>query len=737
MTSSLRYGAILVAVTFLAVAWSNTPLAATYVAAADRHEPLPGARESCNRTATLWGRMTESSGRARSIRFELYADVNAPNDCAVNARPKYAFDSRKTYRTADDGSFTVRGLPSDWRGWIKIVDFGVDIVGARLMGRPTTFPTVFLPVTVAASGIEITLRRHPILRAEPRPASPEDPANGWSLVLRTIYGGEQTINRGGSAIGRPFQFSLGPIPFDSISLDFYSFRAKVSGERAARHFEIDGPHVGDIDLGTVDLLPARRIGLRIVDSKGRAVPTAAVSRPEPLDSIGAPRVIAVDGKGRCSFFARGGECTAFVEAEGFRRRAVLIPEQNPESIDVPLEETTLLTVKVVTSDGSIPSFINVRLRAVDDGEPLSEKVEQVRDSRDDVSMWEEEGFISKVSKSGVIPFCGLPAHRPLVLEVVEPWGLPLVSAPITLIERERREVVFRLEMPEKTVTGIVRDESGAPIEHAVVTLNGKESDHPTDARGGFEIVGTFIRHGRLEVERSGYIPIVVDGFVFPDDGSKVEITLERGRPLTVHVVDGDGRPYRPAWYLLDDASPVTVEAPADSGRIRYPPPLRRYGRPSDSDPVPETYEFRGLPEGEVVIRWRDALGRVSELRHDVKEPVVTVKCPRHGALKVGIGPPLSMAHEYRVALRPIDSAVATIFRSSLRERVFFSRDWDWLGEVCVFEALVAGTYEAALERRDEIPNGKQTISSWREVSKRSIVRIEAGEEKLVVLENFD
>lgn len=705
------------------------------LAALEDTSPIARAAfKSSRQDAVLKGKIVDGSGTGRSITFHLRQIVEPLQQQGSTAGAISDPLFGRTVVTSEDGSFEVHGLPKGWRGWIVAPSFG-EFTSASWTGMSVKFPTPILPLSLPTADIRMTFRTFPMIRGRVASASGiGDERFGFELRAGTATGGTLSINNGGFGGDTGFQWSLGPIPLVSVSIIIWSRETRGR----AKYFHFEGPIERDLDLGDVVLLPARKVSVSVVDSSGKAIPEAVITHSGTVvmsfDDQPHKERRHTDPK---SFEIRGGQCTITIQAEGYQRRTLVVPESAPDTIVVPLQRCTLLTARVTTSDGSAPSCIKVRVRAVDGKNALSAAIDQVPIS-DEYVTCVEEGFLTKFSDKGIIRFCGLPAQRPLSLEVYESDGVRLSTMPVTLNEGEWRDVVCRIDAAERRITGVVRDRQGAPIDEAEVEFNGMTARN--GRHGRFEIAGVFVRVGTLKVVRPGYLTLVREGFTFPVDGPDVEIVLDRGKPLMVHVVDTDGKSFVLGRNVDWEPPVVWVEVPSRNGEI-FRPRSRYYYRKPPSDlpalPPPGSYIFDGLPEGPIVIKWFDAARHVHERSHDTRDPEVSVQVPLHGALRVAIGVALSDAHEYRVKVRMQGAAEACVQVSNIVEGFLSSSSRIWDDQDCDAAQLIPGAYEVLLERRDRFETDAGAIERWTPISKPAEVRVNAGARAHLLLERLD
>jgi len=164
-----------------------------------------------------------------------------------------------------------------------------------------------------------------------------------------------------------------------------------------------------------------------------------------------------------------------------------------------------------------------------------------------------------------------------------------------------------------SISGIVTDESGNPIENAWVWANmyddGYGNGSPTLADGTYQIKGLPTGDYRVEVEVEGYVREFYDDVLFWDDATPVSVTelndteninfaLSVAGSITGTVTDESGNPISDIWWDI------------------YNVDLDRWGFGFMRSELDGTYKIDGLPSGNYKV-WAGAEGLVGEWYNDV------------------------------------------------------------------------------------------------------------------------
>lgn len=221
------------------------------------------------------------------------------------------------------------------------------------------------------------------------------------------------------------------------------------------------------------------------------------------------------------------------------------------------------------------------------------------------------------------PEGGQTDHRPAPARAA---GTPAPTTSPTLAARPRTDAPASpppspATSPETVVTGIVVDETGAPVKGAVVFTAGwrggtvieKEEEiesvraEPTDEEGRFRLRLAGLRAGTIGVRARapGFVVASPGNLGYPlqiDVRQEARITLHRGVALHIRVTDAaDGRPiagarvaaYAGAGYLLHTWPPVDADVTSAEGAADLVAP---------GGDVRVVAEAAGRAQGEVLVR---------------------------------------------------------------------------------------------------------------------------------------
>ncbi len=241
----------------------------------------------------------------------------------------------------------------------------------------------------------------------------------------------------------------------------------------------------------------------------------------------------------------------------------------------------------------------------------------------------------------------------------------------------RAELTVRSSSRAFYVTGVVRDERLAPVARAEVELRARAADGTwlshrdhrvaiasarTDDAGAFRIGPLHTPlPGRLSVKAAGFAPctreLAAGQLAEPQD-----LALQRGRQVTVQVVDDAGEPV-----------PLGVAV--------------RGVECENQRAGPSTTRFDDLPPGEV--EFTAIVGRTEfRLVHDTDTPTATLRVPRPGRLVVQPAngwPTIAEDQYFQAVVQPIDPPGETI------------RVWRPDRDGAPPELLLPGRYRVSLE----------------------------------------
>jgi len=482
--------------------------------------------------------------------------------------------SREQYARSDaDGQFEVKGLP------LETVDLHVehsDYADARLRVTPTS--------SDEAKEQDVRLKAGASLVGHVRDADGAGVAGEQINLAQGFFDARSTFTDGD-----------GGYRFDALAPASYNVSTGPF-EQGARGLMKRDVEVGDDGVVTIDFeIPAA--GGRVtgtVTQGGVPVPRAKVTL---TDARGPEQATGVRADETGHFAAEGlqfgrVQITATTEGgmRGHRRITITEGAATPDvTVDI---GTSTVRARIVDTTGEPAAGCWINLEAADD---QSEGFGRVKDN-------------GNSDAQGVYRSEGVQPGR-YVLRVNRVEFAQYRSPPFTLAANESKDLGDVRMVAGALLKGVVRDDAGAPIEKATVSLRDLEgvplqlfSMATTGSDGRYAMNG--IEPGRFVVHFAarGHAPDEKTVEIAAAGGT-ASATLTRGASIDVRVVDQDGRPVANARIRLFDAK----------GRA-----------------VTRTISLANLDSGR---RYTDASGRTSLA--DLAAGAYVVKCEKAGYVAVG------------------------------------------------------------------------------------------------------
>ena len=215
----------------------------------------------------------------------------------------------------------------------------------------------------------------------------------------------------------------------------------------------------------------------------------------------------------------------------------------------------------------------------------------------------------RTDEQGNYRFKSLPTHKKLLTRLSKDGFEEPSSSVILQVEPggEQRHDFSIKRIPDRTITGLVFDKAGNPIEGAIVGADFRGGTTcKTDEYGKYEFVGRLDRN-RLVFQAKGYVP--QRNTVPPkinNDAFDVELTA--GRRVTGKVIDEQGQPLpgvdvreskyayqnwmKQSWghCKTDGQGGFTMEDLPNESTLRF---YKKGYRSIDDVPYPETYPETG------------------------------------------------------------------------------------------------------------------------------------------------
>jgi RNA polymerase sigma factor (sigma-70 family) len=169
------------------------------------------------------------------------------------------------------------------------------------------------------------------------------------------------------------------------------------------------------------------------------------------------------------------------------------------------------------------------------------------------------------------------------------------------------EYVFQLGRAA-VVTGVVVDQTGAPIPNAKVSVGVRTSSErqttTTDAEGAFRLGGAHPTEALVTAEARGFVPLTLT-VNLTEKIEPLTLVLRPGKTLRFRVVDQGGHPIQGVWFVLESskATPHTD--------LSVPPPVRQpdFGGYTDAE---GRAVWEGAPDQEFFV----ALVKSGYMRRD-------------------------------------------------------------------------------------------------------------------------
>lgn len=379
-----------------------------------------------------------------------------------------------------------------------------------------------------------------------------EPAPEGRVVVRVAS--EQTIPL---AAGGAFHSK--PIPLDV-------FQGTVECEGYAPIDIRWEPAPGAHDLGELRLEAGSSIDVRVVDDLGEPVASASVAmsvqRETPYFTQRA--VACADADGRAALTGIGAtQVRLHVTASGHRAWSGMVSvsdgDEPAPAVTVALERTATVRGTVVSPDGA-PLF--------------GVEVTTTRESDE----WRPSGARGDSLPDGSFVVSEMPPGMALLLQF-RGMGRPVHVVPIDPLTPGEERDLGALTLPNgMTVTGEVRDDAGAPVEGAAITVsetvlnplaltNMRTQWARSDSAGAFTLEGL----GAGKVSFTCYHPDYLeapplDFTIDAAGGDRVDFVLVRGVPYEAIVVNEAGEPVEGAQILL--RGPSDGRAWISSGDLR-------------------------------------------------------------------------------------------------------------------------------------------------------------------------
>jgi hypothetical protein len=294
----------------------------------------------------------------------------------------------------------------------------------------------------------------------------------------------------------------------------------------------------------------------------------------------------------------------------------------------------------------------------------------------------------------------------LTLAAVDDLGGELVQREVYTPGHEAHDVVeLVVRVRAFQLEGIVSDATGRPLPRAQV--HAEAEDHVygarTDADGRFAIGPLYapIEVSHMEFSHPGFMTEGRNDVSVGPGSTPLEVVLDRGSPLEVECMDGNGHPIHASWLL------ATFEG--------------RSVRIGSRTEVAGRYQFEAVPQvaGEVILN----LGGVDYTRPlAAGQAILRIVVESVGTLEVALDPAIEAqdAEFINLVYQPLDREGPEV-----RQRFLPKLD----GFAPVVRSVPAGRYRLQVERRS-FGRGRGEVELLGEPRELSV---EAGARPVVIL----
>jgi len=548
-------------------------------------------------------------------------------------------------KVESDGSFRFAGLPHDWHGRLGYPN------GYSLEGEAK-------PIELAhpATGLLIQLRLLPAIYGRVVDPNLGNPVENVRIQYRILC--KRASNGGVVKSKADGRFRI-PLPRCSFQQADLAFRAKKIGFRDSQIFQVD-PDLGR-NLGDVVLEPVRDVSFRVLGMKGVPVPGAIAlafrKRSDPTDK---------EGHGLLEDLPQeAGEMT--VHALGYQSKTVSLPVELPAPIELVLERTSRLEVRLLLKSGDPAPGLKIRFSAKQPPflgadptlpDPMQAELGASENESGHVKMRQDGSldfllFTMAANAQGRVLLTGIRPRVPLDLDVQDAMGHSLAQVNgVSVPKGDIKKIEIKVPGRPREFQGRVIDSRGNPIPQATVTA---EEDAGIPAVSPFEITSN--HEGRFQLENIYGISINLfvkkNGFAsgtffkvpFPEDGQTFDVVLDdRGKTVLVEARDPAGRAVPSEWIRVRAGSFFLFDGPPlEDGR----------------------FHLTGLPDTEVLLAVTVG-GQEFEQKHQTRNPEAVIEVPVGSVLvtwngrlpegKIGVVELRSVENPQHVIRKPWNSA---------------------------------------------------------------------------------
>ncbi|MEM8709880.1 MAG: sigma-70 family RNA polymerase sigma factor [Planctomycetota bacterium] len=544
-----------------------------------------------------------------SIELTLVRDIGWPEASALEAFDKRARRFPKTVTADSDGSFALRDLPRNWRGWVTL---GEDWIFTHPTRRSETF------ASVDGGHLAFEVKRAPYLIGQL--VSDDEDADVGGVVFSVVEQDDVSSKHYATETDAEGRFRW---PWKSIGATITLLPGDAPGLMEQVITGLTMPADGVLDLGQLKVRSAPLQTVLVTDPEGDPIPFARIRE----DRLGPLRWVEASEAGEATMRLKSRDTKLVAEAAGYATTRMDFA-WSPEVAVIELQRELRATLTVVGPDGRGRAGVEVHFVPLGESginAPIAKAIQDGVVRGGWAGLSQRPGGELRIpiptDEDGVIELKGLPRDAQILCGFQERWEW--VAAPLTL--SAGADGRWRGELTTKA--------AGAVRVRGVVTT-----------QEGQGIPGAYLHGGLipgLRVEEDGSFEVALDGdheatwLTITARGFATERTRLKVASGADEVQEFRLRPERSLLVRAEDAEGSPVKNVAIRTRWLTPSSsVHRSGQGATDEQG--KVACRGLFEGEILILARvNGIAYRSVVRAGESEATVLVESP--GELQVTWG----------------------------------------------------------------------------------------------------
>ncbi|MFK5956649.1 MAG: sigma-70 family RNA polymerase sigma factor [Planctomycetota bacterium] len=469
-----------------------------------------------------------------------------------------------------DGSFTVRGLPSNWEGRLKVprgfiayassegeVGGMGDFVHLKGLSTSLVIQVMELPyfsgrvVTpdgtkgVADAGV-IVQPYFTAARDEPGSMfglGGVSDADGYFRVPVSVGSEKERIAWSEDAnLVRPYAAEVSLVQ---------------CGEWADVEFaKMDlGLRENPWELGEFAVGERKELSVRVLNENGQALKGALVKTYEIAERT--------NDAGETTAFLADDTTQVLVAASGYRPLAAELPESSGQTLEVQLEPANKMRVKWDLPEGVDLGEVYLWIESEEDvywkgNSGLNSLNGDLRREESKRSYWHggtrngmQYRIVALEANQNEVLLWGLQTETSLQFKLSTRKGEAFTNVEsITMMEGEWKEIELRFERLPLQISGLVTDQAGNPLGNVEVNLpspDGTLGRALTKQDGLFHLGGLNATEIDMRVSKAGYAAQILENLAPSQSGEGLTLVLEPERVVTVFLRDSEGKNYLDGW----------------------------------------------------------------------------------------------------------------------------------------------------------------------------------------------